>query len=479
MSDKPAVRTRIAPSPTGFLHLGTARTALYSWAFARHHGGKFVLRIEDTDVERSTEASAQQIVESLRWLGLDWDEGPVYQMQRLDRYHAVVRRMLQEGTAYRCWSTPEELDAQREAQRARGEKTRYDGRWRPAPGKVMPPSPPGVQPVVRLANPAEGIVSWDDLVKGPIHISNAEIDDLILLRPPAPGSPPEALGVPTYNFAVVVDDWDMGITHVFRGDEHINNTPWQINIFRALGAPLPRFGHCPIILGDDGLKLSKRRGAVSVTAYEEAGYLPEGMLNYLARLGWSHGDDEIFTPSQIVQWFDGSHLARSPAQWDPAKLAWVNAHHLKQADDVRLAHLAAGQLRSRGLDVADGPGLAPACALFKERCSTVVELADWLEMLFVELRPSAEEMAAHVTDAVRPALQRLRDRLADPETMPAWDKASIAAAMKAVLAECGLKMPQLAPAVRVLVCGRSQTPSIDAVLALFTREAVVARLRHA
>jgi glutamyl-tRNA synthetase len=482
MSDQPTVRTRIAPSPTGFLHLGTARTALYSWAYARHFGGQFVLRIEDTDVERSTEASAQQILDSLRWLGLHWDEGPVYQMQRLARYHEVVQRMLAEGTAYRCWCTPEELDAMREAQRARGEKTRYDGRWRPAPGKVLPPPPPGVQPVVRFANPPDGLVRWDDLVKGPIHISNTEIDDLIILRPAPEGSPPDALGVPTYNFAVVVDDWDMGITHVFRGDEHINNTPWQINIFLAIagpGAVLPQYGHCPIILGEDGLKLSKRRGAVSVTAYEEGGYLPEAMLNYLARLGWSHGDDELFSPEQIVQWFDGSHLAKSPAQWDPAKLAWVNAHHLKQADDTRLARLAAAQLAGRGVAVPDADALAPACALFKDRCTTVVELADWLEMLFVELRASADDLAAHVTDAVRPALRLLRERLADPAQVPAWDKAGIAAAMKSVLAECGLKMPQFAPAVRVLVCGRAQTPSIDAVLALFPRDVVVARLRHA
>ena len=471
------VRTRIAPSPTGFLHLGTARTALYSWAYARHHGGQFVLRIEDTDVARSTEDSVQQILDSMHWLGLAYDEGPIYQMQRLDRYHAVVQQMLAAGTAYRCYATPEELDAMREAQRARGEKTRYDGRWRPAPGKVLPAVPEGVKPVIRFANPPDGVVTWDDLVKGPISISNEEIDDLIILRP-APDDAAggaDALGVPTYNFAVVVDDWDMRITHVFRGDEHINNTPWQINIFRALGAPLPQFGHCPIILGDDGLKLSKRRGAVSVTAYEEAGYLPEAMLNYLARLGWSHGDDELFTREQMVQWFDGTHLAKSPAQWDPAKLAWVNAHYLKQADDARLAELAAQQLARRSMAVASAASLQPACALFKDRCTTVVELADWIEMMFVDVQPSAEDMAAHVTDAVKPALESLRERL----TTVDWDKASIAAAMKETLGSFKLKMPQLAPALRVLVCGRTQTPSIDAVLALFPRDEVLRRLRKA
>jgi glutamyl-tRNA synthetase len=467
------VRTRIAPSPTGFLHLGTARTALYSWAYARHHGGQFVLRIEDTDVARSTQDSVQQILDSMHWLGLDYDEGPIHQMQRLDRYHAVAEQMIDQGTAYRCYATPAELDAMREAQRARGEKTRYDGRWRPAPGKELPPVPAGVRPVVRFANPLHGVVSWDDLVKGPISISNEEIDDLIILRPAADDAADGALGVPTYNFAVVVDDWDMRITHVFRGDEHINNTPWQINIFRALDAPLPKFGHCPIILGDDGLKLSKRRGAVSVTAYEDAGYLPEAMLNYLARLGWSHGDDELFSREQMVQWFDGSHLAKSPAQWDPAKLAWVNAHYLKLATDERLAALAAQQLSRRDVIVEPIESLTGACALYKDRCSTVAELADWIEMMFIDIQPRAEDLDAVVTDAVRPALQDLRQRFTHID----WDKPTIAQAMKETLGQHKLKMPQLAPALRVLVCGRLQTPSIDAVLALFPRETVLARLR--
>ncbi len=459
------VRTRIAPSPTGFLHLGTARTALYSWAYARHFGGEFVLRIEDTDVARSTQDSVDQILASMQWLGLAHDEGPVYQMQRLARYHAVVEQMIAAGTAYRCYATLEELDTMREAQRARGEKTLYDRRWRPEPGKVLPPVPEGVKPVVRFANPVSGIVSWDDLVKGRISISNAEVDDLIILRPD---------GVPTYNFAVVVDDSDMAISHVFRGDEHINNTPWQINIFRALNAPLPQFGHCPIILGDDGQKLSKRRGALSVTAYEDAGYLPEAMLNYLARLGWSHGDEELFSREQMVQWFDGSHLAKSPAQWDPAKLAWVNAHYIKAADDARLAALTQRQLASRGVAADDLGLLARAAAVFKDRCTTVVELADWTEMIFVPVQPRAEDLAAHVTEAVWLGLRSLRDKLAD---VP-WDKASIAAAIKETLAAHQLKMPQLAPALRVLVCGRVQTPSIDAVLALFPREKVLTSLRN-
>ena len=469
------VRTRIAPSPTGFLHLGTARTALYSWAFARHHGGQFILRIEDTDVARSTDESVDQILRSMAWLGLAYDEGPYYQMQRLDRYHAVAEQLIAAGHAYRCWCTPEQLDATREAQRARGEKTRYDGTWRPEPGKVLPAPPAGVKPVVRFRNPPSGHVAWNDVVKGHISISNEEIDDLIILRPAPEGSShaDATPGIPTYNFAVVVDDWDMRITHVFRGDEHVNNTPWQINLYRALDAPLPLFGHFPVILGEDGLKLSKRRGAVSVTAYEEGGYLPEAMLNYLARLGWSHGDDELFTREQMVGWFDGTHLSKSPAQWDPAKLAWVNAHHLKLASDDRLAALVQAQLATRDFEVADDDRLRKACGLFKDRCTTVVELADWIEMLGKPVAPRAEDLAQHVTPQIRPALDALSARLAD---VP-WDKASIASAIKAVVTAQGIKMPALAMPLRVLVCGRTQTPSIDAVLELFERNTVLARLQ--
>jgi len=460
------IRTRIAPSPTGFLHLGTARTALYSWAYARHFGGEFVLRIEDTDVARSTQDSVDQILAAMHWLGLDYDEGPVYQMQRLDRYRAVIDQMLAAGTAYHCYCTPEELTAMRDAQKERGEKTRYDGRWRPEPGKVLPPAPADVPPVVRFRNPPDGDVSWDDLVKGRITINNREIDDLIIVRPD---------GVPTYNFCVVVDDWDMAISHVFRGDEHVNNTPWQINIFNSLGAPLPLFGHVPVILGDDGQKLSKRRGAVSVTAYEENGYLPEAMLNYLARLGWSHGDEELFSREQLVQWFDGQHLSKSPAQWDPAKLAWVNAHYIKLTDDAKLAALVSTQFKRRGIDVAAIESLNRMCALFKDRCATTVELADWLAMYFVDVNPSTEDLAANVTEAVKPAVQTLRGKLESVE----WSKPAIAAAIKETLAAHSLKMPQLAHAVRVLVCGRAQTPSLDSVLELFAREKVIARLQGA
>ncbi len=463
------IRTRIAPSPTGFLHLGTARTALYSWAYARHFGGEFVLRIEDTDVARSTQDSVDQILASMQWLGLEYDEGPIYQMQRLDRYKEVVDRLMAEGKAYYCYSTPEELDAVREAKKARGEKTLYDGRWRPALGKTLPPVPAGVLPVVRFCNPQDGEVTWDDLVKGPITINNREIDDLIIVRTD---------GIPTYNFAVVVDDWDMQISHVFRGDEHINNTPWQINIFNALGAPLPQFGHCPVILGDDGQKLSKRRGAVSVTAYEEGGYLPEAMLNYLARLGWSHGDEELFSRAQLVEWFDGTHLNKSPAQWDPVKLLWVNAQYIKQADNQRLAGLVAQQLARQGVALEASVAqahLPQLCALLKDRCDTTVALATWASKFYADVTPDIAELALHVTDAVKPALQTLSVKLATC----AWDKASIAAAIKEVLTESSLKMPQLAMPVRVLVLGTPQTPSLDAVLELLGREKVLARLGKA
>ena len=458
------VRTRIAPSPTGFLHLGTARTALFSWAFARKHKGCFVLRIEDTDVARSTQQAVDAIIASLKWLELDYDEGPIFQMQRLDRYAAVVKTMVEQGSAYYCYCTPEELDTTREAQRARGEKARYDGTWRPEPGKQLPTPPADVKPVVRFKNPLDGEVSWNDLVKGPISISNREIDDLIIVRPD---------GVPTYNFCVVVDDWDMAITHVFRGDEHVNNTPWQINIFRALGAPLPVFGHVPVILGDDGLKLSKRRGAVSVMDYQAQGYLPEAMINYLARLGWSHGDDELFSRKQLVEWFDTDHLASSAAQWDPKKLLWVNAHYIKASSIERLQELTEPFLKERGVTLTHGPALADAIALYKDRAETLVQLADEVLMFYTPLLLDAALQTQHITAAIKPALTDFVTRLQTVE----WTRTDISAAIKETLATSGLKMPQLAVPLRVAVAGKANTPSIDAVLWLFGREQVVERLK--
>ena len=317
------VRTRFAPSPTGFLHIGGARTALFSWAYAKKHGGKFILRIEDTDVERSTPEAVQAILDGMAWLGLDYSEGPFYQMQRLASYKKVLQTMLDAGTAYYCYSSKAELEALREAQTLAGEKPKYDGKWRPEAGKTLPTIPADIPPVIRFKNPQTGVVAWDDLVKGRIEIANAELDDLIIAR---------ADGTPTYNFCVVVDDYEMGITQVIRGDDHVNNTPRQINMLLALGATLPQYAHLSMILGDDGQKLSKRHGAVSVMQYDEDGYLPEAVLNYLARLGWSHGDAEIFNMQQFCEWFDLDHITPSAAQFNTEKLNWLNAYYIKEAN---------------------------------------------------------------------------------------------------------------------------------------------------
>ena len=456
------IRTRFAPSPTGYLHVGGARTALYSWAYARKHGGTFILRIEDTDLERSTQASIDAILDSMAWLGLDWDEGPFYQMHRLDRYAEVARQLLNAGHAYWCYASKEELEALRAAQRARGEKPRYDGRWRPENAKGKTP-PADVKPVLRFRNPDYGVVAWNDLVKGCIEIANSELDDLVLLR---------ADGVPTYNFGVVVDDLDMGITHCIRGDDHVNNTPRQINIYRALSAAQPAFAHVPMILGSDGERLSKRHGAVSVMQYAENGFLPEALLNYLARLGWSHGNDEVFSLDQFVDWFDLEHISRSPAQFNPEKLAWLNQQHLKTRDDGKLAGEVAPRLAARGVAITAVPDLAKVAALYKDRVSTLDELADAVTPFYAEVQPSAELIAQHITDASRDALRELRARL---ETV-AWEKASLNQALKEVVAARGLKLPQLAIPLRIALLGQPQTPSIDAVLEAFGRDMTLARL---
>ncbi len=457
------IRTRFAPSPTGYLHIGGARTALFSWAYARKHGGRFVLRIEDTDLERSTLVSEQAILDGMAWLGLDYDEGPFYQMRRLERYKQVAQRLIDEGKAYWCYASREELDAMREAQRTRGEKPRYDGRWRPEPGKTLPPPPQGVQPVLRFKNPHEGEVTFHDLIKGPITVANAELDDLVLLR---------GDGVPTYNFGVVVDDWDMGITHVIRGDDHVNNTPRQINLLTALGAPLAQYAHVPMILGADGERLSKRHGAVSVMQYFEDGYLPEALLNYLARLGWSHGDVEIFSMEQFCAWFDLEHVSRSPAKFNPEKLLWLNQQYLKAADDARLAGLVEPRLAAQGLSVAGGPPLAALMALLKERASTLVELADAASLFYRDIHPHGEALAEHLSEEAKPALVALRERL---QALP-WERAALNECLKAVTKEYGLKLPKLAMPLRVLVAGVPQTPAIDATLELLGRDKVLSRL---
>jgi len=458
------VRTRFAPSPTGYLHLGGARTALYSWAYARHFGGTFILRIEDTDLERSTPEAVQAILDGMKWLGLEHDEGPFYQMQRMDRYREVVKGMLDAGTAYLCYCSPEEVETMRERMRAAGEKPRYDGTWRPEPGKTLPSVPEGVEPVVRFKNPLDGEVTWLDVVKGPITIGNKELDDLVIARPD---------GTPTYNFCVAVDDWDMKITHVLRGDDHVNNTPRQINILRALGAELPQYGHLPMILGSDGQKLSKRHGAVSVMEYPEQGYLPEAMLNYLARLGWSHGDDEIFSMQQFTEWFNLEHLTASAAQFNPEKLGWLNNHYIKQTDNERLAQLALPKLERDGARFDGAPALPTVLGLMKERVNTINELADAAMLFYRDPQPDPELLALHLTDAVRAALATFAERSATVE----WNKAALAAMLKEVLAAHSLKMPQLAMPLRLLLTGQLQTPAIDAVLELFGRDVVLARVQ--
>ena len=457
------IRTRFAPSPTGFLHLGGARTALFAWAFARHHGGQFILRIEDTDVERSTKAAIQAILDGMAWLGLDYDEGPYYQMQRLDRYKTVLDDMLARGLAYPCYMTPQELDALRAEQTARGEKPRYDGRWRPENVKPGQSAPKGVAPVFRFKNPLEGAVAWDDQVKGRIEIANAELDDLVIVRRD---------GIPTYNFGVVVDDLDMNITHVIRGDDHVNNTPRQINIIRALGAALPAYGHLPTVLGSDGTKLSKRHGAVSVMQYADSGFLPDAMINFLARLGWAHGDDEIFGREQLIEWFDIAHVHASPARFDVDKLSWVNHEHMKRLSDEALGGRLRPFLERAGLDLSGGPPPGPVAMLLRERVATLAEMADAAHYFYSTPHPSSEAIAEFVNDGNRAALQEAVEEFATVE----WKREAIGALIKAVAGRHKLKPPQIMMALRMLACGTRETPAIDAVLALLGRETTRARI---
>jgi len=459
------IRTRFAPSPTGFLHIGGARTALFSWAYARKHSGQFILRIEDTDVARSTPEAVQAILDGMNWLGLNYDEGPFYQMQRMDRYKAVIQQMLAAGTAYLCYTSPDELTAMREAQMAAGRKPRYNGTWRPEAGKTLPTPPAGVQPVVRFRNPQVGIVSWDDQVKGHIAISNDELDDFIIAR---------VDGTPTYNFCVVVDDWDMGITHVIRGDDHVNNTPRQINLLHALGATVPQYAHLSMILGDDGQKLSKRHGAVSVMQYDEDGYLPEAVLNYLARLGWSHGDDEVFDMAQFCQWFDLDHITPSAAQFNTEKLNWLNAHYLKQADLGRIAGEVTKRLALREISTEGGADVEGVVALYRERASTLNELTDAVEYFYRRIHPSPEVLEKHVTPDIKPVLQALAAQLTESE----WTTEALHHLIEQAVVSNGLKFPKVAMPLRVLVTGGAQSPSVDAVLALLGKEEVLKRLNE-
>ena len=464
------IRTRFAPSPTGALHIGGARTALFSWALAKHSGGTFVLRIEDTDVERSTPENVNEILNAMQWLDLAHDDGPYYQMQRMDRYREVVAQMLNDGTAYHCYTSKEELETMREAQKAAGQREKYDGTWRPEEGKILPTPPEGVKPVVRFKNPLSGNTSWVDVVKGEISFNNEELDDLIIARPD---------GTPTYNFCVVVDDWDMGITHVIRGDDHVNNTPKQINILKALGAPLPFYGHIPMILAPDGTKLSKRRNATAVMDYERMGYLPEALVNYLARLGWGHGDDEIFTREQFVEWFSVEHLSSSSSQWDPKKLNWLNNHYINQKDNAELTALIAPRVAKRlesyeHTTPLDTFSLEAIVELYKSRSDTLEDIATAAESFYVKYEANVELIKEQINDANRPALQDFAKGLKTVE----WSKEAISALIKSTLAEHGLKMPALGLPLRATLLGQTQSPSLDAIVWIIGRDETLKRLSN-
>lgn len=461
------IKTRFAPSPTGFLHIGGARTALFSWAFAKHSKGKFVLRIEDTDLERSFDAATQGILDGMAWLNLDYDEGPFYQTKRMQRYKEVLDKMLADGTAYYCYTTKEELDAARQADK----NFAYDRKWRPEPNKTLPAIPEGVKPVIRFKNPLEGSVVWNDLVKGRIEVANAELDDLIIARND---------GTPTYNFCVVVDDFDMGITHVLRGDDHVSNTPRQINILKALGANIPVYGHLSMILGEDGKKLSKRHGAVSVMQYEEDGYLPETLINYLARLGWSHGDAEIFSRDELIAWFDLEHITPSAAQFDFAKLKWLNQHYIKQLAEQnpqRLSDLVADKLqRLYKISIKNVANLVEnfqkLCLLYADRSQTINELAENLLPFFEEIADfsadKVQQIQQKLAEIYKPeakiAMADLLKAFADLQNQNLWIAENINAAIKSTFKAHKLKMPHLAIPLRVALLGVEHTPSVDIIL---------------
>ncbi|WP_367401386.1 glutamate--tRNA ligase [Solimonas sp. SE-A11] len=460
--------TRFAPSPTGYLHIGGARTALFSYLYAKRFGGKFLLRIEDTDRERSTQEAVDAIFEGMAWLGLKSDFAEIYQTQRFDRYAEVVKQMLAAGTAYHCYASKEELDQMRAEQMARKEKPRYDGRWRPEEGKVLPAPPEGVRPVVRFRNPLDGQVVLKDLIKGEIVFDNKELDDLIIAR---------ADGVPTYNFCVVVDDWDMGITHVIRGDDHVNNTPRQINILKALGTTPPEYAHVSMILGADGAKLSKRHGALSVTEYRAMGFMPEALLNYLVRLGWSHGDQELFTRQEMIEKFDFDHVSASPARFDMEKAYWVNHQYLKITDPAVVATEFDWHLRRIGVDPANGPALEPVIEQQRERCRTLVEMAEKSRFFYADLDGYNEKDAAkHLTAEGAVLLDELAAAL---EALPEWSAPALHVAVNGFAAGRGLGLGKVAQPIRVAVVGMAISPPIDQTLFLLGRDRTLARLKAA
>jgi glutamyl-tRNA synthetase len=457
------VRTRFAPSPTGFLHIGGARTALFSWAYAKKHHGKFILRIEDTDVERSTPAAVQAILDAMQWLGLNYDEGPFYQMQRMDIYKTVIQTMLDNGTAYYCYCSKEELEALRASQMQQGLKPRYDGRWRPEAGKTLPSIPKDISPVVRFKNPQTGVVTWDDLVKGRIEIANAELDDLIIAR---------ADGTPTYNFCVVVDDWEMGVTQVIRGDDHVNNTPRQINMLMALGATIPQYAHLSMILGDDGQKLSKRHGAVNVMQYREDGYLPEAILNYLARLGWSHGDAEIFNMQQFCEWFDLDHITSSAAQFNTEKLNWLNAHYIKVANMDALAGDITTRLAKMNVNMQAQPKLQDVLSLYRERVNNLNQLASDIAYFYRKPVMDQEVLKKHLTPEIQPFIKAMLIQL---ETTN-WEAIEIHRVIESTIIDNKLTFPKVAMPLRVMLTGIAQSPDIAHVMAVLGQKETLARI---
>ena len=459
-----SVRTRFAPSPTGYLHIGGVRTALFNWLYARHCGGTFILRIEDTDKERSTNESVQAILEGMAWMGLDYDEGPIYQSDRLERYKEVIDQLLDAGQAYRCYCTREELDKVREEQRAQGIKPRYNRHCRDQHN----PERPDVESVIRFKNPLEGSVQFDDAIRGQIVISNEELDDLVITR---------ANGTPTYNFAVVVDDIDMGITHVIRGDDHVNNTPRQINIFEVLGAALPIFVHVPMIVGGDGQRLSKRHGAVSVLQYRDEGFLPEAMLNYLVRLGWSSGDQEIFSLDEMISSFDIQDVNRAASAFDIDKLKWLNQHYIKVSDSAQLVSLLSDRLKDRGIDVSSGPPVDDVVSALRERAQTLDEMADKSEYFFSEFEDYDVNAAQkHLRPVARDMLADVRSRLSVVEP---WSAELIHAQVMATVEDYDAKLGKLAQPLRVAVSGTAATPPIDETLLLVGKARTVDRIDRA
>ncbi|MEN8168338.1 MAG: glutamate--tRNA ligase [Pseudomonadota bacterium] len=453
------VRTRFAPSPTGYLHVGGARTALFSWLYARKHGGKFVLRIEDTDLERSTTESVNAILEGMTWLGLEYDEGPFYQTHRFERYNEVIGELMDRGLAYRCNCSRERLDKLREAAMVRKEKPRYDGHCR---DRDVDPDEPHV---IRFRNPETGTVVVDDLIRGRVAFNNEELDDLIIRRTD---------GSPTYNLTVVVDDMDMEISHVIRGDDHLNNTPKQINILRALDMPLPKYGHVPMILGDDGARLSKRHGAVSVMQYREEGFLPEALLNYLVRLGWSHGDQEIFSLDEMIELFDIDAVNKAASSFNTEKLLWLNQHYIKEDDPKRIAHLLSPHMGELGIDPAQGPDLVVVAQAQQERAKTLVEMAEISSFCYRDFEAFDEAAGKkHLRVVAKQPLEKMREALAALEE---WSPEALHAAVQRVSEDLELKMGKVAQPLRVAVVGRAASPGIDVTLYLVGREATLRRI---